>query len=106
VVIDVAERLKVADYFVLTTGQNRNHVRAIYNEIHVRLKTVGELHKPVEGADLAWWIVADFGSVVVHVMQREAREYYDIEHYYAECERIDWESVETPVLPQASQASA
>ena len=58
----MSERLNVADYFVLATGQNRNHVRAIYNELHVRLKAVGESHRPVEGADLAWWIVMDYGA--------------------------------------------
>jgi ribosome-associated protein len=96
----------VADYFVLVTGQNRSHVRALYNEVHVRLKAAGELHQPVEGAELAWWIVADFGSVVLHVMQREAREYYDIERLYSECERLDWAAAATPALPATSSASA
>ena len=51
-VIDVEDRLKVADYFVLITGQNRTHVRALYNELHVQLKAMGETHRPVEGAEL------------------------------------------------------
>ena len=74
-VIDVDERLKVADYFVVCTGLNRAHVRALYNELHVRLKAVGERHRPVQGADLGWWIVLDYSDVVVHVLQPDARAY-------------------------------
>lgn len=92
-------QIKVADYFVLITGQNRTHVRALYNELHVRLKAAGETHRPVEGADVSWWIVLDYGDVVVHLMQEEARAFYDIERLYADCARLDWETVEVPEFP-------
>ena len=95
-VIAVAKQLNVADYFVLVTGQNRNHVRAIYNELHVRLKAAGEQHRPVEGADLSWWIVMDYGDVVVHILQEEARGFYDIERLYSDCEELDWAGIDTP----------
>ena len=91
----------MADWFVLVTGQNRNHVRAIYNELHVRLKAVGEQHRPVEGGDLGWWIVLDFGDVVVHLFQKEARDFYDLEHLYSDCSRLEWRDVELPELEQA-----
>jgi len=94
-VIAVADRLKVADYFVIATGLNRNHVRAIYNELHVELKALGEQHRPVEGSDLGWWIVMDYGDVVVHLLQSEAREFYDLEHLYEDAEQLDWRAVET-----------
>jgi ribosome-associated protein len=93
----VADRLKVADYFVLITGQNRTHVRALTNELHVRLKALGERHQPLEGAELGWWVVLDYGDVVVHVLQPEAREYYDIEHLYQDSPRVDWRSVSPPM---------
>jgi len=99
----VSERLKVADYFVVITGQNRPHVRALYNELHVRLKAMGERHQPVEGADLSWWIVLDFGDVVVHLMQPEAREFYDLDRLYGDCPRLeDWASL-APDIPQAEE---
>ena len=95
------EQLKVADYFVLVTGKNRPHVRAIYDELHVRLKAAGERHRPVEGADLGWWVVLDYGDVVVHVFQDEARSFYDLERLYSECPTVDWESIEVPELESA-----
>ena len=105
VVLDVDERLKVADYFVLLTGMNRTHVRALTNEIHVRLKAAHVKHRPSEGADLSWWVVLDYGDVVVHLFQKEAREHYDLEGLYLDCARIDWTAVETPELPKPSAAS-
>ena len=101
----VEERLKVADYFVLATGQNRNHVRAIQDEIHVRLKRLGERHRPIEGSELSWWVVLDFTDVVVHLLQPEARAYYGIESLYADCERVDWRKVALPELPDESAAA-
>ncbi len=97
-VVAVDEQLKIADYFVIATGQNRNHVRAIYDEIHVRLKAAGERHRPVEGADLGWWIVMDYGDVVVHLLQAEARDFYDLEHLYEDAEQLDWRAVETSTV--------
>ncbi len=101
----MSERLKVADYFVVITGQNRPHVRALYNELHVRLKAMGERHQPVEGADLSWWIVLDFGDVVVHLMQPEAREFYDLDRLYGDCPRLeDWASF-APEIPESEELS-
>ena len=100
----VDEHLKVADYFVVATGQNRNHVRALFNEIHVRLKALGEQHRPVEGADLAWWVVMDYGDVVVHLLQPEARDYYELDRLYAQCPRLDWRAVAPPGQPEGRAA--
>jgi ribosome-associated protein len=98
-VLAVGERLKVTDYFVLATGQNRNHVRAIQDEIHVTLKRMGERHRPIEGSDLSWWVVLDFVDVVVHILQPEARAYYGLETLYADSERVDWRSITVPEIP-------
>jgi ribosome-associated protein len=92
-VYDVGERLGVADYFLLATGLNRNHVRALENELHVRAKAIGQRHHPIEGHALFWWVVLDFDDVVVHLLQEEARNYYDLDRLYGDCPRLDWEAV-------------
>lgn len=84
----------MADFFVICTGQNRAHVRALFDEVHIRMKSQGEQHMPVQGTDLGWWVVIDYADVVVHILQPDAREFYDIERLYDECERIDWTTAE------------
>ena len=92
-VIEVTDQIRVADYFVLVTASSRPQAKAIYNEIHMSLKARGEEHRPVEGAELGWWVLLDYGAVVVHIMQTDAREYYELDRLYGECPEIDWRSI-------------
>ena len=100
----MVERLGLTDYFLLVTGLNRTHVRALQNELHVRAKALGARHHPVEGEGLYWWVVMDFGDVVVHLLQAEARAYYDLDHLYQDCPRLDWEAL--PVAGDLHAAEA
>jgi ribosome-associated protein len=99
-VYKVVDQLQVVDYFVLVTGLNRPHVKAIHHELHVRLKAVGETYKKAEGADACWWVLLDYGDVVVHILQEEARGFYDLDQLYGDCPQADWEKVELPELPE------
>ena len=99
-VYDVGDQIKVADYFVVITGTSRPHVRALYDELHVRLKAAGERHARAEGADLGWWVLLDYGDVVIHLLQPEAREFYGLDTLYEGCEKIDWTKVELPTIPE------
>jgi ribosome-associated protein len=95
----VGDVLKVADYFVVVTGLNRPQVKAILQEIHVRLKAAGEKHARTEGGDDCWWVLLDYGDVVVHILQQEAREFYDLDRLYQECPQLDWTKVDRPEIP-------
>ncbi|MEO6708800.1 MAG: ribosome silencing factor, partial [Planctomycetota bacterium] len=102
-VLDVREHIKVADYFVIVTGTSRPHIRAIQQEIHVRLKAAGVTHGREEGGDLGWWVLMDYGDVIVHVMQPEAREYYDLDGLYQDATELKWRDSALPELPQVKQ---
>ncbi len=70
----------VCDYFVICNGTSNTHVNAIVSSIQ---KTVSKSLKDkpwhIEGADNAEWVLMDYVNVVVHVFQKHAREFYDIE---------------------------
>ncbi len=70
----------VCDYFVIRNGTSNTHVNAIVSSIQ---KTVSKSSKDkpwhIEGADNAEWVLMDYVNVVVHVFQKHAREFYDIE---------------------------
>jgi ribosome-associated protein len=102
-VLDVREHIKVADYFVIVSGTSRPHIRAIQQEIHVRLKAAGLAHGREEGGELGWWVLMDYGDVIVHVMQPEAREYYDLDGLYSDAGQVPWREHSLPELPQAKQ---
>ena len=94
--IEVGRRLRFCDYFVIAGGETRPHVRAMADEIHARTKAWGERHLPAEGVKLGWWVLLDFGDVVVHLMQPEAREHYDLERLYGDCVRLEWPKIAPP----------
>lgn len=95
-VYDVSQHIKVADYFVLISGLSRPHVKAIYEEIHVQLKAFGEKHTRAEGAELGWWVLLDYVDVVVHILQPEARGYYELDQLYSECPELDVSQIPLP----------
>jgi ribosome-associated protein len=70
----------VCDYFIICNGTSNTHVNAIVNSVQ---KTVskGIKDKPwhVEGSDNAEWVLLDYVNVVVHVFQKQVRDFYDIE---------------------------
>tara|TARA_A100001011_G_scaffold310474_2_gene327156 strand:- start:20207 stop:20578 length:372 start_codon:yes stop_codon:yes gene_type:complete len=70
----------VCSYFVVCTGSSNTHVNAIVSSIK---KTVSKelREKPfhTEGIDNSEWVLIDYVNIVVHVFQRQIREYYNIE---------------------------
>ena len=54
-----------------------------------RLTEAGEepLHR--EGYRGGTWVLLDYGCVVVHVFNDEARRFYSLEHLWADGEEID-----------------
>ena len=83
----------VCDYFVICEGNSNTQVSAIYNTVE---KVVREKIKDkpwhVEGADQAYWILMDYVNTVVHVFQKESREFYDMEGMWGDANITDIES--------------
>lgn len=70
----------VCDYFIICNGTSNTQVNAIVNSIQ-KIVSRELKDKPwhVEGTDNAEWVLMDYVNVVVHVFQKNIREYYDIE---------------------------
>lgn len=91
---------------MVVTAESRPQVKAIYNELHVRLKAAGEQHAKAEGLELGWWVLVDYVDVVIHIQQPEAREYYGLDALYSECPELDWTTVDIPELPEPRAKAA
>ena len=83
----------VCDYFIICDGTSNTHVNAITGSIR---KTVGKglQEKPwhVEGEDNAEWVLMDYVNIVVHVFQKQIREFYDIEGLWGDAKVVTIES--------------
>lgn len=76
VVLDLKESPLGTDFFVITEADNPKQLRAIAQGIQEGLE-IEPLS--VEGLDSQSWVVLDYGEVIVHVFERNARRFYDLE---------------------------
>ena len=81
------------DYFVLCTGQNARQTKAIWDEVHERMKHEERaIPQSVAGEPEGRWIVADFLDVVLHVFTPEARDYYRLEDLWGDVPAVELEA--------------
>jgi ribosome-associated protein len=89
-ILDVSEILRIADYFVVLAGRNERHVRSIAAELDVQMKARGVRKVRIEGGEDGRWALLDFGDVIVHVLEQEARGYYGLERLWADAPSVAW----------------
>jgi ribosome-associated protein len=91
VVLDVHELTAVADYFVVASAPSDRQVQAIVRNVEDSLRDQGVRATSVEGLKTSSWVLLDFGDVIFHCFTESAREYYDLEGFWIDAPRIDWE---------------
>lgn len=75
----------VCDYFVICHGNSNTQVSAIANEVQkVVRENTGDKPFHVEGVRNAEWVLIDYVNVVVHIFQKEFRDFYDLEHLWGD----------------------
>ncbi len=77
--LDVRALCSFADYFVICTGDTKRHIEAIWQGIGKVLRAKGVVPHHNEGASDSGWLLADFGSVIVHIFAPSEREYYQLD---------------------------
>ncbi len=87
-VLDLREIATFTDYFVIMTGNSTRQNLAIYENIEQELSK-GKLYPlGVEGKERAEWILIDYGSFIVHIFSRRAREYYALEKLWGDAPKV------------------
>jgi ribosome-associated protein len=81
------------DFFVLATGQNPRQAKAIWDEVHERLKRDDRaLPRSIAGEAEGRWIVGDYLDVVFHVFTPESRDYYRLGELWGDVPSIEFAS--------------
>lgn len=91
VVLDTRAITPLYDYAVLATGAGRRQIHTIAEEVDAALSGLGDERLGIEGYESSQWVVQDYGDVVVHVFDPEARGYYNLDDLWADAPRVDWE---------------
>jgi ribosome-associated protein len=87
-ILDVVGKVDYADFLVLMTGRSNRHVDSLAQEIEQACAKKKQRALSVEGKSNAAWVLIDFGDVVVHIFQEEARGLYDIEGLWLDAKRL------------------
>ncbi len=79
----------ICNYFIICQGSSPTQVMAITDSIKEHVKEgTGIRAAFVDGERNAQWVAMDYSDVIVHVFQPEVRNFYDLEHLWADAKLI------------------
>ncbi len=85
----------ICDYFVICHGTSSTHVDAIIDSIEQRVKKeLNEKPYNKEGLDNLTWVLIDYASIIIHVFQKEYRDFYNLEDLWADATMDKYEDVQ------------
>ena len=84
IVLDIRDISGFADWLVIATASSSRNAKAIANKLIECIKAQQKNLVGIEGEDDSEWILVDCGDVVVNIMQKETREFYDLESLWGE----------------------
>src|SRR5947209_7102169 len=89
-VLDLRDIASFTEFFIIASGANQRQVQAIADEIQDQLKKQLQT-RPVriEGYNSAEWLLMDYGDFIVHIFNKEAREFYDLERLWRDARKVD-----------------
>ncbi len=83
VVLNVQGKSSITDNMIICTGTSSRHVASLAERLVEESKAEGVESFGQEGQNTADWVVVDFGQAIVHILQRESREMYQLEKLWA-----------------------
>jgi len=78
----------ICDYFMICNADSKPQVIAIADNVEEMMHK--ECNRKVirsQGKENAFWVIVDYGNIVIHIFQTEYRQFYRLEDLWADAER-------------------
>lgn len=85
----VNDKTVMTDYFVICSGTSNTHIKSLSGEIEFKLGEKGIKPLGIDGYETGMWIVMDYAYVMVHIFNREQRDFFKLEKLWADAEEVD-----------------
>ncbi|MBQ8171985.1 MAG: ribosome silencing factor [Oscillospiraceae bacterium] len=85
----VDELTTLTSYFVIASATSTTQVKALADEVEFKLGEKGVQAKSIEGYQSKTWICLDYIDVIVHIFLENDREFYQLEHLWADGTPVD-----------------
>ena len=90
--VEIGDLTILAEYFLFASGTSSTHVKTLAEEVEYKLSEQGVEPHHIEGRATGW-ILLDYGTLVVHVFSREAREFYSLERLWGDGKPVELETL-------------
>ena len=90
IILELSGLTVIADYFVICSGESTTQVKAIAESIELEFSRKGMRPVGKEGLNYGHWVLLDYGDVIIHVFEKETREYYALEKLWMDAKTIEF----------------
>lgn len=88
VLLDTRNVSDFTDYFVIASGETERHIEMLADRIEDKIRDIGMRRNNREGSGSGGWLLIDFPGFIVHLFNRETREFYDLEGLWSEASEV------------------
>ncbi|MFL2988930.1 ribosome silencing factor [bacterium] len=85
-ILDVRKLTSLTDYFILCTSESTPQTKAIMDHIYKNMRAEGMRPKNLEDTKTLEWVAMDYFNVVIHIFNKETRDYYQFERLWGDAE--------------------
>ena len=93
----------ITDFFVVCDGSNTTQVGAIAVNIAEKMQEEGHTLWRSQGEGNNFWIIQDYGNIVVHIFLKEYREFYRLEDLWADVPRKEYKERRKPAAAKPKE---
>lgn len=81
--LDLGNLAPVGEYFVICSGSSDRTINGLLDAVLDQTRKKFQLKPRLEGRPQEGWLLADFGTVIVHIFSNAQRDYYRLEDLWS-----------------------